>query len=137
MRRAIVALGIGCLLLGCPVPESGSSVRELLRHPIESLRLYLLLRSFESAAESKDPDAMAALVHPDAEHRGLTTGRLVQGRPARHYLWWEFLITRPLHTLRTDTDQSQLVFLDHKPRGDQAVGQFDRAAFQVEHAAIR
>jgi hypothetical protein len=75
------------LVLGSLAYWSLGTTREVLVHPIESLRLYRLLRSFESAAERKDVDAMVALVHSDADHRGLTTGRLVQGRPALRQLF--------------------------------------------------
>jgi hypothetical protein len=89
MRRAFSTLGIACLLVGCPfAPDSALQTSgEVLEHPIEALRLYGLMRSFESAAERKDPDAMAALLLGDAEHRGLTTGRLVQGRRALRELF--------------------------------------------------
>lgn len=91
MRRALVTLlvaGLGAGLLAGPIGCSGlRTTREVLGHPIESFRLYRLMRSFEAAAERKDPDAMAALVHGDADHRGLTSGRLVQGRPALRRLF--------------------------------------------------
>ena len=45
----------------------------------DGLRLLGLLRSFDRAAERGDTDALVALFHADAEHRGLTTGRLVRG----------------------------------------------------------
>ena len=48
----------------------------------DALRLLQLLRSFDRAAEAGDTDALVGLFHVDAEHRGLTTGRLVRGHAA-------------------------------------------------------
>jgi uncharacterized protein (TIGR02246 family) len=48
----------------------------------DALRLLQLLRNFDQAAERGDTDALVDLFHADAEHRGLTTGRLVRGRGA-------------------------------------------------------
>jgi uncharacterized protein (TIGR02246 family) len=49
---------------------------------VDALRLLELLRSFDQAAERGDTEALVDLFHADAEHRGLTTGRLVSGRAA-------------------------------------------------------
>jgi hypothetical protein len=86
--RALAVLAAACLT-ACFLPADSVlyTAREVLAHPIEAWRLYRLMQGFESAAERKDPDAMAALVHVDAEHRGLTTGRLVRGRPALRQLF--------------------------------------------------
>lgn len=93
VRGAIAILGVGVLLIACPPTQDPRArmVSEVLAHPIETYRLYRLMRSFEAAVERKDAEAMAALVHPDAEHRGLTTGRLVQGRPGLRELFLEEL----------------------------------------------
>ena len=48
----------------------------------DALRLLQLLQSFDRAAERGDTDALMDLFHADAEHRGLTTGRVVRGRAA-------------------------------------------------------
>lgn len=91
MRLALVAIAsVGVLVVLALLLVPGPWLRasgEFLQHPVESYRLYGLMGRFEAAAERKDPDAMAALVHEDAEHRGLTSGRLVQGREALRALF--------------------------------------------------
>jgi uncharacterized protein (TIGR02246 family) len=54
---------------------------------VDALRLLQLLRSFERAAERGDTDSILELFHADAEHRGLTTGRLVRGHAALRELF--------------------------------------------------
>ena len=46
------------------------------------IRLLLILRTFDRAAEQGDIETLVGLFHADAEHRGLTTGRLIAGRAA-------------------------------------------------------
>jgi hypothetical protein len=55
--------------------------------PIDALRLWRFARDFDAAAERKDPGQLSALFGADAEHFGLTTGRLVQGRDALRRLF--------------------------------------------------
>lgn len=50
--------------------------------PLDLIRIYALARTFDDAADRGDVDAMVSVFHPDAEHRGLTTGRLVRGQEA-------------------------------------------------------
>ncbi len=48
--------------------------------PLDAVSLLPLVWEFDAAGEGKDPDRIIALFDPDAEHFGLTSGRLVQGR---------------------------------------------------------
>jgi uncharacterized protein (TIGR02246 family) len=47
---------------------------------MDALRVLRLVRDFDAAAERKDPDRISSLFAVDAEHFGLTTGRLIRGR---------------------------------------------------------
>ncbi len=55
--------------------------------PLDAIALVGLVREFDAAAEGKDPDRLIALFDSDAEHFGLTTGRLVRGRDDLHQLF--------------------------------------------------
>jgi uncharacterized protein (TIGR02246 family) len=59
----------------------------VLVDPLDAITLLRFVREFEAAAQGKDPDRLIALFHTDAEHFGLTTGRLVRGRDNLHELF--------------------------------------------------
>lgn len=86
VRSLRVGLALAPLLFACSEPGI-DTVWELVSHPVESVRLYRLMTAFEAAAERKDPDALAAVAHVDAEHWGLVSGRRVQGREALRELF--------------------------------------------------
>jgi len=52
----------------------------VLVDPLDAIALLRFVREFDAAAEGKDPGRLIALFDTDAEHFGLTTGRLVRGR---------------------------------------------------------
>ena len=52
----------------------------VLVDPLDAITLLRFVREFDAAAEGKDPGRLIALFDTDAEHFGLTTGRLLRGR---------------------------------------------------------
>lgn len=56
----------------------------VLVDPLDAITLLRLVREFDAAAEGKDAGRLVALFDTDAEHFGLTTGRLVRGRDELH-----------------------------------------------------
>lgn len=57
--------------------------------PIDGVSILRLLWEFDSAAEAKDAVRLSTLFDTEAEHFGLTTGRLVRGREAIRQLFEE------------------------------------------------
>lgn len=53
----------------------------------DAIELLRLLHRFDRAAARGDTETLVDLFHSDAEHRGLTTGRLVRGRSALRALF--------------------------------------------------
>ncbi len=56
----------------------------VLVDPLDAITLLRLARAFDAAVEGKGPGRLVALFDTDAEHFGLTTGRLVRGRDDLH-----------------------------------------------------
>ena len=69
---------------------------------LDVLDLLGLLRSFDRAAEAGDTQTLLALFHDDAEHRGLTTGRLVRGRAALRELLEREMVDESADSVDTD-----------------------------------
>jgi uncharacterized protein (TIGR02246 family) len=83
---AIHHLPWGCvvLLLGVVLWQQ---ISRAVVDPVDALRILRLASEFESAAEEKDAERLASLFQPNAEHFGLTTGRLIRGRLALKQLF--------------------------------------------------
>ena len=59
----------------------------VLVDPLDVIDLLTLVREFDAAAEARDPDRLTALFDSNAEHFGLTTGRLARGLKELHQLF--------------------------------------------------
>lgn len=69
---------------------------------VDGLQLLGLLYRFDRAAERGDTETLVDLFHPDAEHRGLTTGRLVRGHAALRELMSEEMVEESADSVDTE-----------------------------------
>ena len=82
----------------------------VLVDPLDAIRLLRLVREFDAAAEGRDPGRLIALFETDAEHFGLTSGRLVRGREDLHQLF-EDEFSGEAGADRVDTEVAAFRFL--------------------------
>lgn len=66
-------------ILICLLGSYAVAWRGLGGNPIAIWQIYNTLQRVETAIEEADSDTLLAHFAPDAQHRGLTTGRLVEG----------------------------------------------------------
>jgi uncharacterized protein (TIGR02246 family) len=76
---------------GCVLALAGlvawQQLSRAVADPLDAWRILRLVRTFEGAAEAHDAEALVALFHPDAEHFGLGSGRLIRGHAALRELF--------------------------------------------------